>query len=216
MHDVNLNVFDFDYDLTWWAFLISADERVYSRFGGTDELDPSARLSVAALKHTMRLVLDEHQRQRNQPPPVPAEVRRPMDLFGSKGKCMHCHQVNEAFYKKDKVAKSELHKLRFLPLPENVGVSVSIDTGTQIEKVAAGTPAAKAGLRIDDVVRGAGSTPVRSQGDLMWALKLAPQTGRLPLTVMRAGESVEVALDLPVGWNSPDLSWRRSAKKLKQ
>ena len=34
MRGVNLELFDFDYDLTWFAFFINGDERVLGRFGG--------------------------------------------------------------------------------------------------------------------------------------------------------------------------------------
>src|SRR5262245_55024732 len=56
----------------------------------------------------------------SRPPPVP--VVRPVDLFGMKGKCMHCHQVNDNFYKREKPKATQLDKLRFLPLPEDVGL----------------------------------------------------------------------------------------------
>ena len=162
MHDVNINVFDFDYDLTWWAFLISAEERVYSRFGGSDGRDPSARLSVAGLKHTMRLVLAEHKRQGNAPAPA-AKVVRPMDLFGAKGKCMHCHHVNEAFYKRDKVRLTDLDSIRYLPIPEAIGLSVSIDASNRVSKVAKDSPVAKAGLREGDTLREVRGTSILSQ-----------------------------------------------------
>jgi hypothetical protein len=33
MRGVNLNVFDFDYDLTWAALFLNSDQRVLGRFG---------------------------------------------------------------------------------------------------------------------------------------------------------------------------------------
>ena len=38
----DLNVFDFDYDLTWAAFFLNADETVYGRFGGRDAESPDS------------------------------------------------------------------------------------------------------------------------------------------------------------------------------
>lgn len=216
MHDVNLKVFDFDYDLTWWAFLIDANERVYSRFGGTGEGDPASRLSVAGLKYTMRLVLEEHKLHAKDPPPPPVAAVRPVDLFGVKGKCMHCHQVNESFYKRDKVKAGEIDKLRFLPVPEGFGLTLSVDAGNRVEKVVKDSPAEKAGLRPGDVLREVRGTGTISQGDAMWALKSAPKEGRLPITFVRQGKQQEVFLELIPGWKTPDLSWRRSISKLKK
>ena len=216
MHDVNLNVFDFDYDLTWWAFLIDAHERVYSRFGGTGDGDPVSRVSVAGLKHTLRLVLQEHERRRKDPPPPPVPVVRPVDWFGMKGQCMRCHQVNENFYKLEKLKAAQLDRLRFLPLPEDLGLTMSVDAGNCVDKVAKNSPAEKAGLRPGDVLRRVGDTSILSQGDLMWALKAAPNEGQLPVTFVREAKQQEAVLELFPGWKNPDLSWRRSVSKLKK
>jgi hypothetical protein len=216
MHDVNLTVFDFDYDLTWWAFFIDANERVYSRFGGTGDGNAESRLSVAGLKYTMELVLQEHHRRRNDPPPRPGEVVRPVDLFGHKGKCMHCHQVNEQFYKRDKTRAWQTDQLRFLPVPEDVGLTLDVDAGNRVVEVAKNSPASKAGLRPGDVLRTVRDTGIFSQGDLMWCLKQAPAKGQLPVTLLREDRLVEIVLDLPQAWRKPDLSWRRSATKLRK
>lgn len=217
MHDVDLSVFDFDYDLTWWAMVIDAHQRVYTRLGGSDNADPASRLSTAALKHTLRLVLDEHARRAAQllPELAPAPVVRPVDLFGMKGKCMHCHHVNENFYKRDKPRAHELDKLRFLPLPENVGLSLVRDAGNRIERVHPDSPAARAGLRPGDILHHVGQTRTLSQGDVMWALSRAPRQGTLPVACDRGGKLVETTLELPALWKQTDLSWRRSVSKLK-
>jgi S1-C subfamily serine protease len=131
---------------------------------------------------------------------------------------MHCHQVNEAFYKAEKKKKKEfsLAKVRYLPLAEDIGVTISIDKGNVIDKVVKDSAAAKAGLRAGDTLRQVRGTPILSQGDLMWTLKYGPSAGPLPLTFQRGTETLDVVLDLPAGWkDSPDLSWRKSAAKLK-
>lgn len=215
LHDVNLRVFDFDYDLTWWAFLIDANERVYSRFGGSGDGDPASRLSVAGLKYTLRLVLNEHKRHGNDPAPDPVAAVRPVDLFGMKGKCMHCHQVNERFYKRDKARATQWDKLRFLPLPENLGLTLSIDAGNRVSQVAADSPADQAGIRPGDVLQRIENVAILSQGDAMWALKSAPMDGRLRVSLVREGSPREAVVALSPGWKAVDLSWRRSLAKLK-
>jgi membrane-associated protease RseP (regulator of RpoE activity) len=217
MHDVNLKVFDFDYDLTWWAFVIDPYERIYSRYGSDD--NSADRLSVAGLKHTLKACLEEHKLHPPQPRDEPVPVSRPMDLFGVKGKCMHCHQVNEAFYKAEKKPKGgmlDLDKVRFLPIPEDIGLTLSIDEENQVLKVAPGSAADKAGIRPGDVLQQVRGTPIRSQGDVMWTLKYAPKEGPLTIVFARAGRQQEATVNLPSGWKNPDLSWRRSARKLKR
>ena len=51
MRGVDLDVFDFDYDLTWMAFFLSADGKVYSRYGGRSPDSASQYLSRAGLRH---------------------------------------------------------------------------------------------------------------------------------------------------------------------
>ena len=36
MRGVNLNVFDFDYDMTWAALFLNAQEKVLGRYGSRD------------------------------------------------------------------------------------------------------------------------------------------------------------------------------------
>jgi serine protease Do len=215
MHDVDLTVFDFDYDLTWWAMVVDAHQRVYTRLGGSDNVDPASRLSSAAMKHTLRLVLDEHARRSGEPPPPPAPTVRPVDLFGIKGKCMHCHQVNENFYKRDKLRAHDLDKLRFLPAPENVGLSLVVDQGNRIHSVHPDSAAARAGLQPGDELYRLGTTRTLSQGDVMWALSRAAPEGTVPVVYVRGGELHETMLPLAAGWKQMDLSWRRSVRKLK-
>jgi hypothetical protein len=217
MHDVNLKVFDFDYDLTWWSMFIDPYERVYSRYGGRDEQSLEGRLSVAGLKETMRQVLAAHQAAGKTPPSAAPPVVRPVDLFGAKGKCMHCHQVNEAFYKQEKkLDKRKPVQPRFLPLPENVGVTLDVDFGNRVHDVRPGSAAARAGVKSGDVLTEILETRIFSQGDVMWALRQAPERGQLPWQILRAGASQHLTLDLPAGWKTTDLSWRRSAQKVKK
>ena len=61
MRGVNLNVFDFDYDLTWAAFLMNAEEKIYGRFGGRDPDSPDRYLTLAGLKYALRAALAAHR-----------------------------------------------------------------------------------------------------------------------------------------------------------
>ena len=42
--------FEFDHDLTWYVFLLNADETVYGRYGGGDAASAEARLSLKGLR----------------------------------------------------------------------------------------------------------------------------------------------------------------------
>src|SRR5206468_2488080 len=103
---VNLNLFVFDYDLTWIGFFLDADLRVYSRYGGRDAAGAEARLSAEGLLHTMNEVLRVHGEEtaKKLPPPALA-VSRPEDIPTMKkylpyrgSNCIHCHLIPHAAY----------------------------------------------------------------------------------------------------------------------
>src|ERR1700731_1477757 len=55
--DVDLNLFEFDYDLTFMVFFLNAEEKVYARYGGAEAETPDNRKSLEGLRYTMESVL---------------------------------------------------------------------------------------------------------------------------------------------------------------
>ena len=58
LRGLNLALFDFDYDLTWVAFFVNAQEVVYGRYGSRDADSPDGRNSLKGLRHAMQAALD--------------------------------------------------------------------------------------------------------------------------------------------------------------
>src|SRR6516162_3936537 len=58
--DADLNLFEFDLDLTFMVFFLDAKENVYARFGGRDGKDADNRQSLEGLAYTMNSVLKMH------------------------------------------------------------------------------------------------------------------------------------------------------------
>src|SRR5262245_2995011 len=161
---MDLRRFEFDYDLTWYVFLLNADETVYGRYGGRDAADAEARLSLKGLRHAMGRALEAHQ----TPPPARPLAGRPQraEDFHAAGRhkgCIHCHNVNE-FRRADLQAagKWERESLWVYPLPENVGITLDVDAGDRVKSVAAGSAAATAGLKPGDRLAGLIGYPVAS------------------------------------------------------
>jgi serine protease Do len=216
--NLDLNLFDFDYDLTFTVFFLSPEGKVYARYGGRDAEDPDRRQSLAGLEYTMESVLDMHGRadkvfatRRRE------ETRFVRDLagFGRRGRCMHCHQVREAL-NADLVRKGEWTRdmaWRY-PLPENVGLELDVDRGNVVKAVQRKTPAADAGLAAGDVVRRLNGVPVHSLADAQFALDLAPAEGRIEVAWQRGEEVLEGKLALPDGWRRSNISWRPSLQRL--
>src|SRR5436305_14817408 len=96
MRGVDLDLFDFDYDLTWMAFFLGSDARVLGRYGGRDADAPEGRVSRAGRRYAMAAALEAHQRGAGARPPaqaprtaeqLPAAARLPQTA------CIRCHQV---------------------------------------------------------------------------------------------------------------------------
>ena len=160
MRGVNLNVFEFDYDVTWMGFFLTADERVLGRFGGRDEHAPSKYHSLPALNYAMTAALRLYREgPKGKGPSRPVEPFRPEQYRAARerpGKwCIHCHHVNE--FRRAELqhqGKWSVEDLYQYPVPENLGFSVSLEQGNRVRKVRPGSAAERAGIRNGDVTPG--------------------------------------------------------------
>src|SRR5262245_1042257 len=104
MNGVNLNLFQFEYDLTWMAFFMDAHDRFYARYGGREDVGGAeSHLNRESLLRVMRQALELHaagqvQTSRHEPAGKPA--RTPEDIPTMKAmmarrkeSCIHCHDV---------------------------------------------------------------------------------------------------------------------------
>ncbi len=213
---VDLNLFEFDYDLTWAAFFLSPDEKVYGRYGGRDASGPDARLSLAGLRYALAAALAAHRREGTAKPPprrgkpllaedYPAALR----LHG--GACIHCHQVNE-FRREQRKASGEWRRDErwVYPLPENIGLTLEVDRGDRVRAVRPDSPAARAGLRPGDRLKTLNGLTVASFADAQYALHRAPFTGRIRVSWVRGGKEMTGSLESADGWKKTNLTWRPS------
>jgi predicted metalloprotease with PDZ domain len=218
MNGVDLNLFRFNYDLTWMAFFMDADAGIYSRYGGRDETSAEGRLSRDGLLWTMKEVLRLHKETPADKPTLPksATPSRPEDLprLTTRKECIHCHQVGEAIFdvqnRKKTFQKGNVYSF---PLPENIGVKLDLVEGNLIKDVLTGSPAAKAGVKAGNRLKSANETRLLSAADLQHALNEIADN-KLTMTVERDGKPVKLAFDLPDGWRRHDVSWRRSVNFL--
>jgi predicted metalloprotease with PDZ domain len=216
MRGVNLNVFSFDYDLTWAAFFQSADEKIYGRFGGRTVASPDAYLSLTGLKYAMRQALQAHKngprgQPEGQPKPVQTVEQYPAAQRLKTSQCIHCHQVYD-FRREPLKAEGKwtLDEVWVYPEPGNIGLTLDVDQGDRIKTVAVKSPAARAGLKPGDVLRTVNGLRVASYADVQHALHLAPRSGTIPVTWERDGQDRTASLKLAEGWRKTDISWRGS------
>ena len=215
---LDLNVFDFDYDLTWFAFFLTPDGQVLGRFGGRDADTPGKYHSLKGLRYSLEQALS---RYRETPWPVvkPAPPRRVDDYPGiarfTRQACVHCHHVYELRREAMQQAGTwKTDEVWVYPEPQNVGLEMDTDQGDSILTVRPESAAAEAGLRAGDVLRSLGAERVRSIADLQYALHRSPVAGKVAAHWKRGDRSMHGEIILGRGWRHTDVSWRWSLKSL--
>lgn len=210
MQGVDLNLFQFDYDLTWAAFLMNAHGHVYARYGARKDKDAEGLMSLEGFKTVLRKGLEIHRTEKDRKPatwtPKTHESLRSLPANLKSGKnCMHCHQAYDYLWRDDpsfeKKRATELY-----PLPENLGMTFDAARGNVVASVDPKGPAAQAGIKAKDAVVAINGVRVLSVADASWALHNAPKGD--PIKVELARGEVKV---VPAGdWRARDISWRGS------
>jgi hypothetical protein len=216
--NLDLNLFEFDYDLTFMVFFLNSQEQVYARYGGRDAENPDRRQSLAGLRYTMSSVLAMHERPDKQFAPraasAPKYIRDVPDM-GRRGRCLHCHQVKQILNNDlQRTGKWDRDMVWRFPLPENLGLELEVDRGNVIKQVQAQSPADQGGLGAGGILERLGKVPIHSFADAQLALDRAPRTGSLEVA-WRHGDEVHIGkLLLSEGWRKGDITWRPSMQRL--
>ena len=224
MNDVNLEQFQFEYDLTWMSFFQSPAGVTYTRYGGRDDTHADSHLSKESLVRTMRKVLELHQSDEVQPEskyePRPSKVSTPRELPAMKKmmakrkeSCIHCHDVKNAtlIHLRDQ-NKLEKRMVFTYPSPKNLGIQLDRDMQTEIAKVIKGSPAEKAGLKAGDRINKVMQQRVLTYGDVTRVLELQPDDLKeLTIDASRGQRTANIKVALPEKWKTAsDPSWRAS------
>jgi serine protease Do len=211
----DLNLFEFDYDLTWAAFFMNASGKVYGRFGGRDGKGADTRNTLEGLHFAMAAALAEHRKNPNVKPDAPAKPpvyveNFPIAKAQYKG-CIHCHQVKEILRAEEQKAGAwDRESVYTYPLPENIGITLDLVQGNLVRAVKPGSAAAKAGVQAGDLVRTLNKMTVHSFADASYGLHKAPLKGEIPIAFERDGKSLGAILSLAPAWRRTNITWRPS------
>lgn len=218
MRGVDLSIFDFDYDLQWFAMMLTADGAVLGRFGGRDADTPAKYQTLSGLRHS----LEAAHAQFKAGAPKKRSPRMPMyaEDYPAAAKlpgqaCIHCHHVHE--FSRDALQRHgrwSLDEAWIYPQPENLGLTLDLERGDRVVAVQPKSAAAKAGLRAKDVLRRVNSQPIASIADVQYALNKAPRKGELTVAWNDGADEKSASLALAANWRRTDVSWRWSLKSL--
>ena len=224
MNGVNLEQFQFEYDLTWMAFFQNAKGRNYARYGGREDSNAESHLSKKSLLCVMEQVLDLHQSGSVQADskyePLATGVTTPAAIPTLKtmmkkrkdSTCIHCHDIKNSRFRHlqatDQLKKSMVFTY---PAPSLIGLHLDPDQQNLVANVDQESPAAIAGIRKGDMIDSSDGQRILTFADFTRVLELSPSEGSLSLILKRGETKKLVTVELPVKWKeSSDPSWRPS------
>src|SRR5262249_12184718 len=219
--DLDLSLFQFDYDQTWSAFFLNADGTIYGRYGtrAANGENSTTHISIRSFRKTMQRVLEIHkgypsnkEQLAGKRGPKP-EYRIPKDIPPVERRhCFECHQV------RGNVLRHKWQEKRLIstdiwpyPLPETIGLRMDVDDGLRVKTVAPESPAERAGIAAGDELAPLNGQPLISQADIQWVLHQAPVETKVTATVKRDGKELQKTIALSGAWKESDLSWRASS-----
>ncbi len=237
---LDLERFEFDYDLTFAAFFLNSDGTIYGRYGTRSSQKEATRdISLAGFAQALAGALELHasyprdrehlagkSRPRSSPHRTP-ESYPSLKKFSStltfgKGvarQCIHCHMIGNAERRLRRESAQEIPDEILFPWPHPnvVGLAFDPKEKARVSAVTADSPAARAGFRPGDRLRRLDGQPLISIADVQWVLHCAGSPASLDAVVTRGERAVELSLDLPPGWRrSGDLSWRTTSWDLRR
>jgi hypothetical protein len=228
---LDLSLFQFDYDLSFSTLFFNGDGTVYGRYGSWTHQKNSQDKTTAGYKRALEAALAIHKgypanketlegkqgtampvKDPLQLPALAGKYRRDLDWEGKVVQsCVHCHMISDAVrtsYREEgkKIPDKWVYPM---PSPETIGLTLAADSAARVESVAAGSPAAKAGLKAGDQLASLEGQPLISIADVAWVLHQTPERGSLKAEVKRAGKTQTMKIDLAEGWrNNSDISRR--------
>jgi serine protease Do len=243
-NNLDLGLFQFDYDQSFAAFFMNADKTIYGRYGTRSHQTKSEDdVSLEGFAKALTAALELHKSypgnasslagKSSQDKPAHAVPEQYVQLRGKytgkldyEGKlaqsCIHCHQVGEAQRHEFRAAGKPLpDKLLFpYPHPKAFGLVMDPKEKATVKRIVPGSQAERDGFQAgDEIVSLAGQT-LLSLADIQWVLHNAPAEGKLTAVVHRKGQAAPPAerqLTLEKGWRQrDDLSWRSTSWSLRR
>lgn len=239
-NDLDLSLFQYDYDQSFAAFFLNADKTIYGRYGTRSHQreshnDVSIEGFAKALEGTLALHREYPankkilQARHGSAPlfKIPQQFPKLRDKYGTKlnykgqvaRSCIHCHQVGEAIrhYYRSQGKPIPEQVLFSYPNPKVVGLVMDPKEMATVKKVLDGSTAEKDCFKKGDQIVTLENQPLLSTADIQWVLHNAPKTGTLKAKVLRGGKEIALTLTLDKGWRQrDDISWRATSWSLRR
>jgi hypothetical protein len=218
--EIDLGLFQFDYDQTWCAFLLNAEGTIYGRYGtrAAGGKKSTTHISVASFRRTMQRALELHKgypsnkdQLAGKRGPKP-DYRIPKDIPPvERHHCIECHQIRGNLlrhkWQEKRLTAADIWPY---PLPENLGLTMDVDDGLRVKAVASNSPSERAGIAAGDELVTLNGRHLISQADIQWVLHQAPAETEVVAVLKRGDQELRKSIALSGSWKESDLSWRAS------
>jgi serine protease Do len=217
MDGIDIGLYDYDRHNAVYYFIVNAEEQIYLRYGGRDEMSPESYLNLESLEKALGQGLELHERYKEGKLPAPPrpDRRLPKDnpvLFEEvteRGRCVECHLIADydTQHKKEAGTLNAINDLFRSPDIRALGIHLDVPKGLVLER--AGGVVAEAGILASDEITSINGTPVYTFGDLQYYYdKVDRKAKEITLTVSRNDTPHEFTVELPREWWFTDLYFR--------
>jgi PDZ domain len=220
MDDVNVALFDRDWNNAVYYFVMNADEQIYMRYGGRDSKSDDTYLNLDSMEIALAKGLELHrQYQKGElkrvelPKPVyPREMPLLVKRTFEQHACVECHLIGD-YQNLQCEQDGTLDKLAHLyrsPDIKTIGIDLDVPKGLVVKQASGAVQAA--GMKPGDRIIAVEGTPVWTFGDLQYRYdKVDRKAAKVQLTVERGAKPVTLAVALPPWWWLTDLRYRQSS-----
>lgn len=238
-NDIDLSVFQFDFDQSWAAFMMNADQTIYGRYGTRSNRNDEARdISLPGLAKALAAALEIHRaypanksslagkqvsharfHTPREYPNLKENYTAQIDYQEQPAKsCLHCHQIGDGerqvYRDSGKPIPDEV--LFPYPNPRVLGLDMDPKEMATVASVADGSAGEESNFQPGDEISSLQGQPIISTADLQWVLHNAPATGALRAMISRNGKPIDMEIPLQTGWRQGDITWRTTTWGLRR
>jgi len=220
MDDVDVGLFDRDWNNTLYFFILNADEQIYMRYGGRDARSQDSYLNLSSLELALDKGLELHHlylegglKKTERPRPMfPREIPLLVERTFARRACVECHLIGD-FLNLQREQQGKLDKpMQLYRSPDITTLGILLDVPKGLVVKEARGAADSAGMKPGDRIAQIEGTPVWTFGDLQYRLDKVPRSaGQIRIGVEREGKPYDLNLALPRLWWWTDLTFRQSS-----
>lgn len=217
MNGINIGLYDYDRHNAVYYFIVNADEQIYLRYGGRDEVAADSYLNILSFQKALEHGLKLHEKHilGDLPAPPKPKTFRPEDInvineeVTQLRRCVECHLIAD-YTTQQHLEDGTLDPIKdFFVSPDikTIGIHLDVPKGLVVKR--ADGAVREAGMLPGDTITAINNTPVYTFGDLQYHYdKTDRQASSITLEIDRQGAPHALDVDLPKEWWWTDTYFR--------